>query len=222
MISISPSINYIFILTTFLTVALFYKASHNSKTALIILSILLLTQGALAYTGFYTDIDSLPPRFIFLAPPSILIIALLFISNKGRRFIDELDLKTLTIIHTIRIPVEIILYLLCKEKMVPELMTFTGRNWDILSGLSAPVIFWYFNKKQQESRKILLVWNIICLALLFNVVINAVLSVPSPVQQFALDQPNVAVLFFPFCWLPAVIVPIVFLSHLASIRQLLK
>jgi hypothetical protein len=54
-----------------------------------------------------------------------------------------------------------------------------------------------------------------------NVVITAIFCVPSPIQQLAFDQPNRAVLFFPYIWLPTVIVPIVFFSHAASLWKLL-
>ncbi|HEX5025988.1 MAG TPA: hypothetical protein VFV68_11990, partial [Agriterribacter sp.] len=69
---------------------------------------------------------------------------------------------------------------------------------------------------------LILLWNFICLALLINIVVNAVLSAPFPFQQFAFDQPDIAVLYFPFNWLPAVVVPIVLLSHLATIRQIIN
>ncbi|HUQ96495.1 MAG TPA: hypothetical protein VM010_02440, partial [Chitinophagaceae bacterium] len=39
--------------------------------------------------------------------------------------------------------------------------------------------------------------------------------------QLAFDQPDIAVLYFPFVLLPGVVVPVVLLSHLAAIRQLL-
>jgi hypothetical protein len=65
------------------------------------------------------------------------------------------------------------------------------------------------------------IWNVICLGLLFNIVINAILSAPFPIQRFAFDQPDVAVLYFPFTWLPCCVVPVVLLSHLAVLRQLL-
>lgn len=68
--------------------------------------------------------------------------------------------------------------------------------------------------------KFLLAWNFIGIGLLANIVINAVLSVPSPFQKFAFNQPNIAVLYFPFNWLPGVVVPLVLLSHLVVIRQL--
>ena len=64
--------------------------------------------------------------------------------------------------------------------------------------------------------------NFICLVLLLNIVINALFSAPSPLQKFAFDQPNIAILNFPFSWLPTFIVPIVLFGHLTSIRQLTK
>lgn len=51
---------------------------------------------------------------------------------------------------------------------------------------------------------------------------NALFSTPSPIQQFAFEQPNIAILNFPFSWLPTFIVPLVLFGHLASIRKLLK
>jgi hypothetical protein len=64
------------------------------------------------------------------------------------------------------------------------------------------------------------VWNIAALLLLVNVVTIAVMAMPSPMQRLALDQPNIAVLYFPFNWLPSVVVPIVLFSHLASLWKL--
>jgi hypothetical protein len=49
---------------------------------------------------------------------------------------------------------------------------------------------------------------------------HAVLSTPSAFQKFAFNQPNVAILHFPYTLLPAFIVPLVLFSHLAGIRYL--
>ena len=213
-------ISMIFGLTTILTSWIFYKAAGNSKPVLLIILIWLAVQVFIARSGFYTVTDTLPPRFLLLVLPPFLVIAGLFLSPKGRNFIDGLDLKSLTILHTIRIPVEIVLFFLFTYKTIPELMTFEGRNFDILSGITAPVIFYFAFVRKQLSRKIILIWNMICLGLLINIVSNAILSAPFPFQQFAFDQPNIAVLYFPFIWLPCCVVPLVLLSHLAAFRQL--
>jgi hypothetical protein len=67
----------------------------------------------------------------------------------------------------------------------------------------------------------LVAWNIICLGLVLNVVIHGILSAPTAFQILAFDQPNIAVLYFPFQWLPAFVVPAVIFSHLICLRDLM-
>lgn len=135
---------------------------------------------------------------------------------------DSLPLAPLTYLHIIRIPVEFVLYWLFLYQAVPELMTFAGRNFDIIAGITAPIIAYFGLKKGKISKAAILAWHFICLGLLLNIVVNAFLSAPSLVQRFAFDQPNIAILYFPFSWLPTFIVPIVLFCHLTAIRQLIR
>lgn len=211
----------IFEIVTFLTIYFFYLASNKNNFIILALLIWILFQGILSYSGFYLNTDTIPPRMMLIAIPALLAILISFFSKKALNFYDSFNLKTLTLLHIIRIPVELVLYWLFLAGSVPELMTFEGRNFDILAGISSPIIYYFAFVKKIIPNKFLLVWNIFCLALLINIVINGVLSIPSPIQQFAYDQPNIALLHFPFVWLPCCIVPIVMLSHVISIRKLL-
>lgn len=213
-------IGIVFGLTTILSGYIFYKATVQSRNTGVILFSWLIFQAGLGLAGFYTITDTMPPRFLLLVLPPLLLIIFLFNNARGLEFIDSLDIKILTILHTIRIPVEVVLYWLYINRAVPELMTFSGRNLDILSGISAPIVFYLGFIRNSFSKKFLIFWNGFCLVLLFNIVINGILSAPFPFQQFALDQPNIAVLYFPFNWLPGFVVPLVLFSHLATIRQL--
>lgn len=215
-------ISILFILTTLTTIVIFYKASNNSKPTLIILLLWLVAQTIISLTGFYTITDTIPPRFPLLVAPAMVLIIILFITKKGKQYIDGFNIKTLTILHIIRIPVEMILFWLFVHGTIPQLMTFEGRNFDIISGITAPLIYYFGFIKSRPKKMLLLIWNFICLGLLINIVVNAILSAPSPFQQFAFDQPNRAILYFPFVWLPSCVVPLVLFSHLASIRQLLN
>jgi hypothetical protein len=214
-------ISVVFAITTILTISFFYKASQSSIFTVSLLLSWLLLQTFIGLSGFYTVTDTFPPRFLLLVVPPIQVIILLFATAKGRIYIDKLDLKILTLLHIVRIPVELVLFWLYTRSTVPLLMTFEGRNFDILSGISAPFIFYFGLIKMKINKTILLIWNLICLAFLLNIVVNAVFSAPFPFQKFAFEQPNIAILYFPFIWLPSIIVPIVLLSHLATIRQLL-
>ncbi len=212
----------VFIVTTGLTIFLLQRATNYSSAALLIIFSWLLLQAVLTMSGFYLTTDSIPPRvLLFVAPPLLLIITL-FVTIRGRHFVDQLDPGTLILIHTIRIPVEIVLYWLFIEKQVPRLMTFAGGNYDILSGLTAPIVFYFGFVRKVLSRNAILFWNIICLVLLLLISRHAILAIPSPFQKIAFDQPNIAVLHFPYCWLPSFIVPTVLFSHLAVIRYLSK
>lgn len=215
-------VSIVFGLTTFLTVGVFYKATNSSRATLTIILTWLAFQAFIGLSGFYTVTDTLPPRFLLLIMPPILFIIGLFITERGRLYIDSLDAKTLTILHTIRIPVEVVLFWLFINKSIPELMTFEGSNFDILSGLTAPVVFYFGFVTRQLGSKTILIWNIICMGLLINIVVIAILSAPFPFQQFAFDQPNSAVLYFPFNWLPSCVVPLVLLSHLVIFRKYLN
>jgi hypothetical protein len=182
----------------------------------------LVLQAALTLLDVYdSDNKYVPPKLVlFGIIPAIIAIVAVFATAKGRSFADSLPQEKLILLHTVRIPVELVLYWLSVNMAAPELITFAGSNFDIIAGLSAPLVY-YAYVKNKISRSVLLAWNLICLLLLINIVVLALLSAPSPLQQFAFDQPTIAILNFPFSWLPTFIVPIVLFSHPASIRKLL-
>jgi len=76
--------------------------------------------------------------------------------------------------------------------------------------------------KNKFSNHIIIIWNILGLGLLLNIVMLAILSAKTPFQQFAFEQPNIAVAYFPFNWLPSVVVPLVLFSHLVTLKQLIN
>ena len=215
-------ISLVFGITVLLALAIFYKASNKSKAFLLLSSVWIIIQTILSLNGFYKITNTVPPRFPLLFLPPILLIVFLLISKKGKEFIGRLDLKTLTIFHIVRIPVEIVLIWLATYKAVPILMTFEGRNFDIVSGLSAPLIYYFGFVEKKLSKYFMLIWNFICLGLLLNIVFTALLSAPTNFQKFAFDQPNIAIEYYPFVLLPSFIVPLVLFSHVVSIRKLLS
>lgn len=216
-----------FILTTFLTVGFFLYAIRSTvfetipaKIIVAVTAFWLIFQVVVAMSGFYQVTGIFPPRIVLFAVlPALLLIIAYFLFFRST-FIERLPLRALTLLHIIRVPVEIVLLWLFQNRMVPEVMTFEGRNFDILSGITAPIIVWLAFRGGKVNRPLLVVWNLLALGLLVNIVTTAILAFPSPMQQLAFDQPNVAITYFPFNWLPAVVVPIVLFSHLASLWKL--
>ncbi len=215
-------------LTTFLCVGILFYAIKTSvlhaaaaKITVFCIGFWLLFTAILARGGYYESTASFPPRVIlFGVLPANLFIFALFVFARPT-FIEKLPLRTLTFLHTIRIPVEIVLLWLFQTKYIPQVMTFEGINFDIISGITAPIICLIAFRKASINRPILIAWNIFALVLLAIIVITAVLAFPSQMQQIAFDQPNRAIMFFPLIWLPTVVVPIVLFAHLASLWKLI-
>jgi hypothetical protein len=216
-----PSLIVFMLVVVAAGVLLIQAAPQHKQWVTRVLGFLILAQSGAAFSGFYLDSQSMPPRFALAILPSVIIIVGLFAFKKGKEFLDALDLRFLLMIHFLRIPVEWCLYDLYQQAMIPEIMTFEGRNFDILIGITAIIIYLITYTFKRYNRALLIIWNVIGMVFLLNIVVHAILSVQSPIQQFGFDQPNRAVLEYPFVLLPAVVVPIVMLSHLATLRKLI-
>jgi hypothetical protein len=214
-----------FVLTTAWTLFLFLKAVNTPldyKTIFGILVGWLILQMSIALAGFYQNTSSVPPRFLLAVVPTLVLLTALFLTKKGKKFIENLDLQALTYLHIVRIPVELVLFWLFQQGQIPEIMTFEGQNFDIISGLTAPFIAYFGFTQKTLNSTIIIVWNVICLGLLVNIVTHAALSVATPFQQFGFEQPNRAILYFPFIWLPAFIVPLVLCAHVVVLKRLIQ
>jgi len=211
-----------FTVTVLLSIGLFYKATNYSKAFLYASLGYIVIQSLPGISGFYNNPNTSTVRFPLLVIPPMLFLLSRFFTPNGRAFLDGLDLPTLTIFHIIRIPVELVLFWLFVHHAIPEAMTFHGRNFDMLSGITAPFIYYFGFVKRKIGKPLIIAWNFICLILLLNVVSGAILSLSARFQQFGFEQPNIALGYFPFVLLPAYLVPMVLLSTVAAIRQLLK
>ncbi len=218
----------VFLLTTLATVWFLLAAAKSVgrdlfsyKLLVFLLPFWLLLTGSLATTPFYRNPEAVPPRvFLYGVWPAVALIIVYFVFFR-HAFVENLSIKQLTLLHTVRFPVELVLLWLYQAGQVPQLMTFEGWNFDILSGITAPIVYFLAFRKGGVNRTLLITWNVIALGLLANIVTLAVLSFQGPMQRLAFDQPNVGVTFLPYIWLPAIIVPIVLFSHLASLWQLI-
>ncbi|MGO4921248.1 hypothetical protein [Maribacter spongiicola] len=204
----------IFLLITLLTLFLFYTGTGKNIRIVLIFIAWQILIGILSYFEVFKEKP-------LLFPLAIIATTLLSFLSFKMVSIEKLNTNYVLGIHIIRIPVELCLYQLFLKGQIPEIMTFTGWNFDILIGLSAVVILIYQSvKKKNLAKSYFLFWNLIGLLFLSVIVLIAILSSPLPIQKFAFDQPNVALLEFPYSFLPTCIVPIVFISHFLLIKHL--
>lgn len=199
-----------FIIITFLSLILFFYGTGRDKKILFTVILWLTLVAIVSSSGYFLDTKSAPPRFLFILLPALCLSVLIYKKLIG----NKTDIRYLLAIHSLRLPVELVLYQLFIRKQVPVEMTFEGWNFDIIMGLSAIVMLAYaLLSGKRINTWFLLVWNFAGLAFLTTIVTIAILSSPFPFQQLAFEQANVAILQFPFVYLPACVVPLVYMSH---------
>ena len=186
-----------------------------------VLSTWLFITALLAFRGYFLDFQSTPPKILVIVIPSALAITYTVNSEWMTKLIKVIPESWFIYIQTFRILMEILLFFLFLKNIIPVQMTFEGKNFDILIGLSAPFIAYYCAAKK-IPKIVALLWNIAGLLLVTNIFLIAILSAPGPLRKFFAEPPNTIIAYFPFIWIPALIVPFAYLIHILSIKQIIK
>jgi hypothetical protein len=173
-----------------------------------------------AWLGFFTHTSQMPFRILgaMLLP---VFAGLVLLGQRGfRLFIRLLPLRGLIWIQTFRIPLEIIQWIGFEGEYVPVQMTFMGLNYDIMVGLSAMLAGSAFFRQNRVKRMEALIWNLFGLALLLNMQVVLIFSVPSPFQTWPSETPYWSIGTAPFIWIPAFLTPVGILAHAYSLFNL--
>ncbi len=182
----------------------------------------LAVTAVLARRGFFLAFDRLPPRILVALAPPIAAVLVLTFSSATRSFLAAVPPAGLIYPQVFRIAVELVLWRLAASGAAPDIMTLRGGNFDILVGLSAPVVGYCCFTSRVWPERVALWWNVAGILILLNTVVHAQLAMPSPYQIFNTTPPNVFMGYYPYIWLPAFLVPLAWLLHALSIRQLLR
>ncbi|NOS85128.1 MAG: hypothetical protein HOP31_08295 [Ignavibacteria bacterium] len=197
------------------------KKKYYIVTAVIIAG-WLITSALIAFNGTLMDFTSTPPKLMLIVLPPVLAISYLSSSTRVNALIQEIPSSWLVYIQSFRILVEVFLWMLFARNIIPVQMTFEGLNYDVLTGLSSPLVAYYALSQNKWPRIVAVLWNFAGLLLVTNIFLIAFLSTPGPMRQFFNEPSNTIVAYFPFVWLPAFIVPFAYLMHILSIKQIIK
>jgi hypothetical protein len=171
---------------------------------------------AVSATGFFTNFDTFPPRLAIVLFVPLVVIILAVRSAATKELLQVVPARNLIRLQVFRVFVELLIWAAFVLDQLPIQMTFEGRNFDVLSGLFAPVVaYWLVN-----NRTAMYLYNYLSLALLINIVTIAILSTPVPFRVFMNEPANLLVTKFPFIMLPGMLVPLAYGLHFLSLRQL--
>jgi hypothetical protein len=185
------------------------------------LGVWLLATAAIAATGVLSDFSQLPPRIFLVVGSGVALTLVVALGSIGTRVVETLPLWAIIGLQGFRFPLELLLHRAYDEGVMPIQMSFSGRNFDIVSGLSAIVVAYLLYKERLPQWGVH-VWNAVSFALLVNIVTIAILSMPTPFRVFHAEPANVWVTRAPFVWLPAVLVMTALLGHLLVLRASLR
>jgi hypothetical protein len=197
------------------------KRRNIISGTIIIVAVWIAVLSILSIQNFFADFSILPPRpaLAMLIPlPIIFIVAF---SEKGTELLRLVPAHWLVYMQSFRIAVELLLLMAFIKGKIPVQMTFEGLNFDILTGILALPVGYILGKAKRYAPSLAIAFNIIGILLLANILVIAILSMPTPFRYFMNEPANTLVAQFPFILLPGVLVPIAYSTHIFSLRQLL-
>ena len=172
---------------------------------------------AVAATGLLGRWDATPPPFAILVLLTVLLAIRLSSGRYGARLAMGLPIWTLVAVQSFRLPLETAMHALVERGIMPPQMSYSGRNFDIVTGITALIVA--IVARHRQARALVAVWNVMGLALLLNVVGVAIVSTPR-LQWFGSDRTSAFVTYPPFVWLPAIMVLAALAGHLLIFRAL--
>lgn len=170
---------------------------------------------ALAARGTFLDFDRRPPAFVFLVAAIFALAGVIGGGRVGTR-LARLPLAALVGVQSFRLPLELAMHELSERGIMPSQMSYTGLNFDIVTGATAIVVAALVATGRAGARLVFW-WNLMGAALLANILTVAIASTPV-FAAFGPDRLNTFVFHPPFVWLPAVMVLTALTGHIVIWR----
>lgn len=194
------------------------RAGAGVRPLLAILFGYIAIPGQLARTRGLDAWDATPPPALALILGLSVLTVLIVFSAVGARMAARIPLAAIVLLQSFRIAVEWLLHRLYLAGVVPVQMTWSGRNLDVVTGVTGLLLGLALLRGWRAPRALMLGWNALGLALLANIVGIAVLSTPA-LHRFP-GPPNLLPSTFPWIWLPSFLVQVALGSHLLLFRRL--
>ena len=196
------------------------RAQRSRETAIagiativwLLLTLGLAASGRLSFT-------SRPPTMPFLVVAIFAIAFGIGTSRLGLRISTGVPLAALVGVQAFRFPLELLLHRSYEEGLMPVQMSYSGLNYDILTGLLAIVVALVLIRRP-SSLALIRIWNVAGILLLTNILVVALLSAPTPLRVFHNEPANLWITQAPWVWLPAVDVLAAVLGHVLVYRRL--
>jgi hypothetical protein len=185
--------------------------------ASILLLLWLMFQSALALNRWYMDRASSWPHWLFAVLFPITLMVLQSTLSRAKRWGESIRSTGLIWIHVLRLPIAWLMVWLASEHQLPIRWTYFGWNFDIVFGITAPIIGMMWQRGYRA--KWLRIWHIAGIASLLWIWLGGLLSAAGAWQIWDINAPNYAFVHFPFVWLPSAVFPLLVWAHVLSLQK---
>lgn len=151
--------------------------------------------------------------------PVAALCLIMFRTEQMRRTMSAVPLAVLIAVHGVRV-LGVIFLLLYAEQRLPAPFAPVAGWGDVLIGIVAVPLAWTVARTGTRARRPVFVWNTLGLLDLIIAIILGPASSPGPLQVFATPPAGVMLTTLPWLLIPAFIVPILALLHIAIFHRL--
>lgn len=220
---------YFLLLLVFVLVCICWAHSHSARgnTTRRVHNVVLFCTAWLAISASYIlvkNVESWEVMLVFVPFIGLILmtIAVAF-SNYGKRIAFGVPIFLLVGFHFFRLPLELLLFNWWEVGFVPIQITYIGDNLDIVTGILAiptATLIWRYKSLRWPAWA----FNIIGITLLFRIFVIIGLSNPTPLASrfggYSVGQELLILEYFPYVWLPTIILPAALFTHIVLFRRL--
>ncbi len=189
--------------------------------AVAVLAIWLVFITVMSVTGFYNS-TAMPPRVpLFLVFPAFAFTGFFFLSGRNRQLITAVPAHWPVYFQSFRIAVELLLLGLAVKGMIPKEASFEGYNFDVVIGITAPLVGWLAYTRKAISNMVLRLWNIAGFCTLAIVVFIFISHAYYP-QVWHKQESIISQGFglFPYTYLAGFLMPAAVFMHVLSLKKI--
>lgn len=174
----------------------------------------------LAVSGVFARTVGTPRILAYLVVCNLVAVGLA-VSSVGKRFVEALPLGALIGVHGFRLPLELVLHDWHEQGMLPIQMTYSGDNWDIVTGASALMLAPILPRVDARAQwRLSAAFTVLGLGLLVRVMSIAARSLPWPLRTYLNDPPVLLPFHAPYTWILPMCVAGALFGHLVAVRWL--
>jgi hypothetical protein len=193
-------------------------------------SALAALSAALAFSGLLSRTDVRPPLLQVMILTTLAALLWHGLGRRGLATAQRASMASLVLLQSFRLPLEVLMLHAAQSGVMPVEFSMAGYNFDVVTGAGALLLGVALTLSPrhtalQHALQLALTWawNLIGIVCLLVIASLAVATSPN-VGYFGNSVEHWAVwtLYFPYVWLPVVLVGVAIYGHVIVTRKLLQ